>query len=60
VNIDQSVTASPILRIVPFLNSGAFSPWPARLMAMEDWQKPERNEEERCVKLKGVAFWSTI
>ena len=46
MKINQNVNTSPVLRVVPFLNSGAFSPWPARLMEMEDWQRPERGEKE--------------
>lgn len=46
MKLDQDVKAFPILRSVPFLSSGVFSHWPGRLMELDSWQRPERDERE--------------
>jgi SAM-dependent methyltransferase len=46
MKIDPGSAATPLLRRVSLVDAAAFSPWPARLMGLEPWQKPERDEKE--------------
>jgi SAM-dependent methyltransferase len=46
MKIDHNTPVSPILRAIPFMESGAFSPWPTRLLELEDWPKGNRSPEE--------------
>ena len=46
MKIDHSTPVRPIFRAVPFLESAQFSPWPARLLELEAWQKSNRSAEE--------------
>ncbi len=42
----QGIKVQPVLQAVPFLSAGGFSPWPGRLMELDTWQRPERDERE--------------
>lgn len=36
----------PLLRAIPFAEAAVYSPWPDRLLGLEEWQKPRRSYEE--------------